>query len=157
MIPAPAPRPPLRSSGRSRGLILLLSLLLCACAAVQEKNRAAVLDLHLIRFEKALRWHDHAQVAGYLRRKDDVPVEWVPPPEQVRITAYEIQSLNIDPDTSHAVARVAIDYYYSDELKVRSVDYLQQWWYDPERRRWWIENAPPPFPRNPRATDRRVP
>ncbi len=149
MFPAPAPRSPFRSPGRSRTLILLLSLLLCACAAVKEKNRAAVLDLHLIRFEKALRWHDYAQVAGYLRRKDGAQVEWAPPPEEVKITAYEIQSLSIDPEAGRAVARVTIDYYYSDELKVRRVEYLQSWWYDPETRRWWVENAPPRFPRSP--------
>ncbi|MCC7410529.1 MAG: hypothetical protein IT495_02680 [Gammaproteobacteria bacterium] len=137
-----------------RLVVVIAVALVGACTSIGTEKRMTALDVSLMTYGKLLRWGELEEAAKYIEFRDRDPVA----PDygglrDFRITSYDVIDQGLNTDGDEAKVRVRIGYYHEASGVVRSVDDLQVWWYDAERKRWFLDGVLPDL-RRARAPDR---
>lgn len=132
---------------RRRALALLsLACLLTACAGARVDKRTEAFDRTLRSYENALRWGEFETASALL-----VPREGgtAPAPDadlgDIRVTATSAVDKLLDPEAKEAEVDMVIDFYHEQSGLVRELRDRQQWWFDEEAGRWFLDGSLPDF------------
>jgi hypothetical protein len=129
--------------------IVVAVLVLAGCGSMQTNQRASSLDETLNAYRILLRWAQYEDAMTYIRfrpgREPDAEPE-APDFEalkQVRLASYDIAEKVLLEDKNEANVRVMMSYYASDSNVLHSLRQMQTWWYDEEKKRWYLEGTLP--------------
>jgi hypothetical protein len=122
-----------------------LVVLLAACGAA-EKKKAYDLNEAIDDYVAALRWSRGDEARSYhLTRDGERPPEDVSAMEDIRVTGYHIRKRAINQELDAASVTADIDYYQEEYGTLKHMTLHQEWWYNEELNRWFIESDFPTF------------
>lgn len=128
-------------------VIALFALsLLGGCAALASKEREIELHRSIERYVTALRWGRYEQALSFVRQRDGKPHQsHLVVPETVRVASYDIGHVDLSENAKDARLMVTFDFYQTHHGRLTTRTDVQTWWYDDERKRWFLDGALPDF------------
>ena len=135
-------------SGRNL-IIIFMSLILVACNPVQKvKDRKHTEDLEAATdtYRKLIRWGHFDQAVQYIKARDGS--EQVPDlaeASRYKVTHYTITGTFLSDDLQDARIVATIEYIKLDNQVAKTIRDEQQWWFEPEAKRWHISSGLPDF------------
>jgi hypothetical protein len=133
-----------RRSPLQRLSFALITLLLGACATQADMMRD--LDNTLRGYEKAVRWAQFDAVYSFHRWEDGQQPSIPARMESIKVTKYETSREKFDPKAKIMKQTVTVHYYNTDDQRVRTLKYPQEWKYFPKFKRWYLISDPIVFP-----------
>lgn len=126
-------------------IICCLFLLLVSCGAA-DKKKVNDLNRAIDNYVAALRWSRIDDASRlHLDRDRNRPEIDTSAMEQVRVTGYKIKKKIISDDLNEASVTSELDYYKTEYGTLKQMTLEQEWWYDEESKRWYIESGFPTF------------
>ena len=129
-------------------LVVLLTCLaaLAACRESGVRKQVQDLDYAINDYAYALRWSRTDDAVAYHVNRDgtrpDIDLGGM---EGVRVTGFKITGKTLDPDLAGASVSGELNYYHSDYGTLRTLDFSQSWWFEPESGKWYVDSAFPRF------------
>jgi hypothetical protein len=127
--------------------MLLTALMVAGCGSMQTQQRASSLDETLNAYRILLRWAQYEDAMGYIRFRPGKEQEIATPDfealKQVRLASYDIADKVLSSDENEATVRVLMTYYASDSNVLHSLRQIQTWWYNEEKKKWYLEGELP--------------
>lgn len=130
-------------------VIICMSLILVACNPVQKvKDRKHTEDLEAATdtYRKLIRWGHFDQAVQYIKAKDGT--ELIPDLVEAagyKVTHYTITGTFLSDDLQDARIVATIEYVKLDNQVAKTMRDEQQWWYEPEAKRWHLSSGLPDF------------
>ena len=126
--------------------LLACLFLLAACKEGGVRKQVQDLDYAINDYAYALRWSRAGHAVEYHLRRDgsrpDIDLERL---DGVRVTGFTITEKTLDADAGGASVKGELNYYHDDYGTLRTLEYSQSWWYEPETGRWYVESDFPQF------------
>jgi len=116
------------------------------CTGLQEKCRLAQFEDVSSAYEHAIRWGD-CDVAKSLRKKrgTDHEAGHVDKVDKIRVTSYELLSINLSEDQLRVHQAVKIRYFNTDQMIEKTLIDEQLWEYDDTEKAWYLQSGLPDF------------
>lgn len=134
----------------ARSLVLILiALPLVACNPIQKvKDRKHTEDLEAATdtYRKLIRWGHFDQAVQYIKARDGS--EQLPDLKEAsryKVTHYTITGTFLSDDLQDARIVATIEYLKLDNQVAKAMRDEQQWWYNPEAKRWHLSSGLPDF------------
>ena len=131
-------------------VVALLTTMLTACGGLPlgKADRATVFDAAINNYRKLIRWGYYDEAAKYLRTPAGKPFAAdLKNAARYRVTDYTVSNQFLADDGKQARVIASIDYYELDSGVIRSMHDAQNWWYDAEGKRWYLQTPLPQFGR----------
>lgn len=126
-------------------LICFLIAGLAACGMAQKKKMND-LNRSVESYVAALRWSRTEDARGFhLDRDHNKPEIDTSAMDEIRVTGYKIRKRIVNEALNEATITADLDYYNEEYGTLKNMTLVQQWWYDPEAERWFIESDFPTF------------
>ena len=127
-------------------IIAFLILLLAACASPVSRKRGQDLTTAIDRYAAALRWSRIDEARDYHVDREGVGLEQdLSFMDSIRVTGHKIRERIIDRDISEATVTGEFSYYNEDYGTLKTIPFTQQWWYQEDVKKWFIESPFPEF------------
>jgi hypothetical protein len=127
--------------------MLLTALTLAGCGSMQTQQRMSSLEETLNAYRILLRWGQYEDALAYIRFRPGSEKEVATPDfealKQVRLGSYDIAEKVLSSDENEAMVRVMMTYYASDSNVLHSLRQVQTWWYNEDKKRWYLEGELP--------------
>jgi hypothetical protein len=124
----------------------ILVMLLAGCGDAVVRERVTDLDYAIDSYAYALRWsRSNDAVAYHMNRDGTRPVIDASAMSQIRVTGFSISEKTLDSDHNCASVKGVLNYYHNNGATLRTVEYTQTWWFEPESGKWYIDSAFPQF------------
>jgi hypothetical protein len=125
-------------------LLLGAILTLSGCAAADKQKRMNHIDITLSDFRKAIRWGYFEDALRYIQVKDySEPLRDPDYLKNIRITSYEYGNKSYSEDDTKLNVIALISYYDVNQGTVNDIAVDQVWWFDPEKKRWFLDGDIP--------------
>lgn len=127
-------------------LWLLIICILPACAHVKEQKSLEKLDAQQKIFMKAMRWKSYEMAASVIRFKN--PARRLAPVNnlaKITVTSYDLIGSVPNFSEGTAVAYVLFGYIQDDTGRLYNIKHTQNWWFDEESKRWYLNSDMPDF------------
>ena len=126
--------------------MILLSVMLSACLSGPPKKSVETLNATAKNYGKFIRWRSYDGAADFLRRRDGQPVNKdIEPYKEIRVTKYQITTVNFNQEQTEAVVTAEISYYHERVNNVKTISDNQVWWRDENSGSWFLEGELPPL------------
>jgi hypothetical protein len=126
--------------------VLVLLLILSACGDTAIRKRVEDLDYAIDSYAYALRWsRSKDAIAYHLNRDKSRPTTDVSAMEVIRVTGFTILDKTLNSDNTGASVKGELSYYHNDYATLRTIEYSQSWWYEPESKKWYLDSEFPQF------------
>ena len=122
-----------------RLLVCVIVVMLAACASVSKS--ASDFEISLIRYEKALRWHD-IEVLKFMHKEGTYQPAQLHQYKNIRIGKYETLSRQ-QLEGKKIAHKVVIGYFFKDDYRVKEIEVEQMWEFDKQLNRWLITSPLP--------------
>ena len=123
-------------------LTILAVLVLAGCQSAGIKTRARELDESITNYSVGLRWSMLDVIEQFHKERDgEHPALDRDAMEKVRITKSTVLKQDVNKDITEATIKGEIDYYMTDSGTLKKLNFSQDWWYDPEIKKWYIEGS----------------
>ncbi|MBI2802496.1 MAG: hypothetical protein HYX63_19825 [Gammaproteobacteria bacterium] len=137
-----------RLSGLGRW-VLVLSVVTTGCSGIlspREQQREKALFEATQTYEKLMRWGYFEQATQYLRAKEgEIASPDLKKMAQFKVTGYHTGEQLMSSAGDEARVLAQIDYYDIDTGVVNTARDEQYWWFDAEKRRWYLGSPMPSF------------
>lgn len=123
--------------------VLLAVALLPGCKGLRDADRNNLLQDALFQYASALRWGHINTANSFLKAPDgssrahDRPFR-----SDVRVTGYRMLN-RAHTDDTHVQVEARLEYMSNATGQIERVDETQQWWYDADARRWYLDGTLP--------------
>ncbi len=122
---------------------LLVLMVACGAAATKKMNN---LERSIDRYVAALRWSRPDEARSFhLDRDRNKPEIDTSIMDTIRVTGYKVRKKVVNEDLSEATVISNLDYYSNEYGTLKTMTLEQEWWYDEEAERWFIESGFPVF------------
>jgi hypothetical protein len=122
---------------------LAAALLSTACASTFEFRREEVFEDMSKRYGRLIRWSEFEAAMPYLA--SDAPKERSAVPADVRVAEYEVKQVVYTEDKQQVLQTVRISYFKHSNPRLRSLDDLQLWEFNPDKGAWFLKSGFPDF------------
>jgi hypothetical protein len=122
---------------------LAAALLAAACAATFEFRREEIFEDTAKRYGRLIRWSEFEAAMPYLAA--DVAKERSAAPADVRISDYEVKQVAYTEDKQQVLQTVRIGYFRQSNPKLRTLEDLQLWEFNPDKGVWLLTSGFPDF------------
>ena len=130
----------------SKLICIFSCILLSGCLAGVPSKSTEKLHDEVKTYGKLIRWRAYDDAAAYVVRRDDQAVninsELL---KEIRVTKYEVLSVQLDEEKSEAQVVAEISYYHERVNNVHTIQDMQLWWQDEESGRWHLDGQLPDF------------
>lgn len=127
-------------------VVLALATLPMGCKKHELRERGDALNYSIQVYGSMVRWGEWPDAAAYHKPREGEPV--LPDFERldgIRVTDYKILGSVGNPDSGEAVVETRIDYHLAFDNRIRTLHQRQQWYYNEDDERWWLESPFPDF------------
>jgi hypothetical protein len=124
--------------------VALATLLLSACAT--QADMMDDLNKTLRGYEKAVRWTQFDAVYSFHKWANDQEPSIPANMEKIKVTKYETSREKFDPKAKIMKQTVTLNYYNTDDQRVRTLKHRHEWKYFPKSKRWYLISEPIVFP-----------
>lgn len=129
-------------------LIVLISVLMLqyGCGGSLQRQKLETLDYAIDDYAYALRWGRlNDAVAYHMDEEGEKPSIDTSVMDSIRITSFTITEKNLNTEMTEATVKGQFSYYDEEYGTLRSIDYQQRWWYEPDSRKWLLDGEFPRF------------
>jgi hypothetical protein len=106
------------------------------------------IDITLNDFRKAIRWGYFEEALRFVQVKDySEPLRNSDYLKNIRITSYEYGNKSYSEDDTKLNVIALISYYDVNKGTVNDIAVDQVWWFDPEKKRWFLDGDLPDMTR----------
>lgn len=120
--------------------------LLSACASLKEEKRTNKLQETTQAYMSSLRWGYYDLASQMITNRDSTPepidFDFL---KRIRVTSYDTLNQFSNPELNSVQYVVQISYYHTDYGTVRSITDHQNWRYDEDAKRWFLDGNLPDF------------
>ncbi len=129
----------------TRGITVFLAIgLLTGCQLLQTREATEGFEENLMDYGASLRWGHFNTAISYMRDPDGTPRqtngEFNP---DLRVVSYRVKSRTIIQLGKEILVDAEIGYFATDSGMVMTIDDRQNWWYDGELKRWFLDGEIP--------------
>lgn len=125
-------------------LLFLFASLLSGCARMDRREKLSDLQDALQSYAAALRWERYSDAYEYIQARDgSKPALDTEGFDGYRVTDIDIIRSDLNLEETEAKTYVAIHYYKDTSGTVREIKEAQDWWYDADRKRWFLDGDLP--------------
>lgn len=132
----------MRISARSLVLVLLAVIALAACNPVktmQDRDRMTRLESVVNTYRKLMRWGHYDQAAQYIKARDGShTLPDFKDLNRYKVTSFTIADQIIADTRFDAKVTAYVEFYDTDSGVVASLRDDQFWWYDQEKKHWYL-------------------
>lgn len=123
---------------------------LIGCAGGLPKDRLVTLEDSVQAYVSGIRWQHYELLATLIRPRNGQPKpvsrEFM---DNVRVTGYQVQGRRLAEDGLTAKVTVEFNYYHLDDSLIQSLTAQQDWWYEEQSKRWFLDGDLPDFAQAP--------
>ncbi len=134
------------TSLRISATLVLCLLLMDGCSSMKERDRIQAFQDNIKAYGKLIRWGDYEGAATYLRGPDEpstsVDTNHL---KEIRVTSYKMTGSEVLKDGTKAIVYVNIDFYNERQNQLKSIKDVQNWWYEEDVQRWYLDGDLPDF------------
>ena len=128
--------------------LLLILIILMSCAACQRmavREHTDSLNMAVIHYGADLRWGRYTDAYSYHVYRDGTRPNYdLESLNNIKITSVEpVKPVINNEEATEATVPFKIDYYDERYNTVKTIHQTQQWWYNEEVERWYIESEFP--------------
>jgi hypothetical protein len=120
--------------------------LLPACSSFKEEKRTNRLQETTQAYLSSLRWGYYDLASQMIANRESTPepidFDFL---KKIRVTSYSTLSQFSNAELNSVQYVVTISYYHTDYGRVRSITDHQNWWYDEDAKRWFLDGNLPDF------------
>lgn len=125
-------------------MILLLTLAACADNAIRKQVED--LDHAIDSYAYALRWmRKNDAVAYHMRPDGSKPAIDTSMLDVVRVTGFNITEKTLNTEHTGATVSGELNYIHIEYGTLRTINFNQSWWYEPETKKWYLDSEFPQF------------
>ena len=128
---------------RSCLAFLAAALLSAACASTFEFRREEVFEDMSKRYGRLIRWSEFDAAVPCLSA--DVPKERNAAPADVRVAEYDVKQVVYTEDKQQVLQTVRISYFKQSNPRLRTLEDLQLWEFNPDKGAWFLKSGFPDF------------
>jgi len=122
---------------------LAAALLSAACASTFEFRREEDFEDMSKRYGRLIRWSEFDAAVPYLSA--DIPKERSAVPTDVRVAEYDVKQVVYTEDKQQVLQTVRINYFKHSNPRLRTLDDLQLWEFNPDKGAWFLKSGFPDF------------
>lgn len=123
--------------------VLMISLL-TACTSMGRRGKISDLQNALQDYAAALRWERYSDAYDFIHARDgSKPQLNLEGFDGYRVTDVEIIRSDLNDEETEALTYVVIHYYKDTNGTIQEIKQTQDWWYEPESKRWFLEGDLP--------------
>lgn len=116
------------------------------CASKKKNQTLSSFDETTRLYGRVLRWREYEGAVRMIRHQDESSVEVnLDAYKDLRVTDYEIKRVVMSEDLKSAVVEAEISYYYETTNVVKTLRDSQNWWYQEEAEKWFLDDDLPAF------------
>ncbi len=121
--------------------------ILCGCSSVQERKQLGMLGERTRAYGKMLRWGQYEDAASMRRAREGGELKSIDtdPFKEIRVTSYRVIRSELGEDRKEAAVSATIDFYHERQNRLTTLHDQQLWWYDEQRKKWYLEDDLPAF------------
>jgi hypothetical protein len=116
------------------------------CATYKDQKQLDTFEKTTDSYELAIRWGYYEMAYKFIRIKDN---EKHAPAfdrfEDIKVTSYEIQRINVSENKQSAMQTVEIQYYKINQMIQKTLIDRQSWEYDVTEQKWYLHSGLPDF------------
>ena len=132
------------SSNYLYALLISLVLAVSGCANIDKNKRINSVDFRLNDFRQALRWGYYENALQFIQPKDyQKPLRSPEYLKNIRITSYEYGDKHLSEDGTRLDVTALISFYNIDQGTVKDIAETQIWWFDQEKKNWFLDGDIP--------------
>ncbi len=129
-----------------RILTISTFMALLSCGGTAERQKIATLSDAIDDYAYALRWGRTDDAVSYHFNEDGTrPQIDSSVMDSVRVTGFEIMDRTVNPEQTEATVKGELKYYQNDSATIRTLEYDQHWWYEPDSGQWFLDSNFPDF------------
>ncbi|NNE38320.1 MAG: hypothetical protein HKN08_08445 [Gammaproteobacteria bacterium] len=129
-----------------RILTFFTFMLLLSCGGTVERQKLETLNSAIDDYAYALRWGRTDDAVSYHVNEDgSQPGIDSSIMDSVRVTGFEIRERTVNPEQTEATVKGELNYYHDNSATLRTLEYDQHWWYEPESKQWLLDSDFPEF------------
>jgi len=127
-------------------LLLVVASLLPACAGMERRDRISKLEKSIREYGAALRWARYSDAYDFLLARDGSKPELrLDGFDNYRVARMDVIRSDLNPEDTEAMTHVIIRYYKDTSGTIQEMREVQDWWYNEELERWFLDgNLPYP-------------
>ncbi len=127
-------------------LVMILLLMLVACADNAVRKKVEDLDHAIDNYAYALRWMRKKDAVAYHMQPDGTkPVIDTSMMDVVRVTGFTIKEKTLNDELTRATVTGELNYIHNEYATLKTINYNQTWWYEPETKKWYLDSEFPQF------------
>ncbi|MEN8131556.1 MAG: hypothetical protein ABFS45_15455 [Pseudomonadota bacterium] len=128
-------------------LIFILMGILCGCSSMQERKQLDALGERTRAYGKMLRWGQYEDAASMRRAREGEELKSIDTDhfKEIRVTSYRVTRSELTEDRKEATVSASIDFYHERQNRLTTLHDQQSWWYDEQRKKWYLEDDLPAF------------
>jgi len=135
---------------QSLSFFLLFCLTLTGCSSTIDYQGENKFQPRIEAFAHAIRWSEFERAQVFIRmRNNQESYQNQDTLKQIKVTKYEFLSEmpqeNFEQQTMDIISTYSIDYYHTDNFKIKHQQYVQHWWYDDTAGTWFLDSNLPDF------------
>lgn len=125
-------------------LFFLVATITAGCSGMQSRERVGALNKVLQDYAAALRWARYSDAYDHIRAPDgSKPGLDLDRFEGYRVTGMDIIRSDLNLEETRATTYVTINYYRDTSGTIREKKEVQDWWYDEDAKRWFLDGDLP--------------
>ena len=129
-------------------VIAMAVVLFGGCANLEAQKRMDAFDERLNAYRILMRWGRYEDALHYILFRPGQgkpkPVD-LEPLKQIRLASYQLVEKIIAVNETAADVTVVMTYYHEESNVLHTLRQVQQWWFNEERKQWYIANDFPDF------------
>jgi hypothetical protein len=129
-----------------RYVLSLCVLFIVGCTSLQGKYRLAQFEDVSSAYSHAIRWGDYDVASSFRKKQEtDHEAQHVDKLNKIRVTSYELLSINLSEDQLRVRQAVKITYFNADQMIEKTLVDKQLWEYDETEKVWYLQSGLPDF------------
>jgi hypothetical protein len=122
---------------------LAVVLLAAACAPFFELRKEEIFEDTTKHYARLISWSEFEAAMPYMAAS--VPKERSAVPADVRVSDYAVKQIVYSEDKQRVLLTVRIGYFRQSNPKLRTLEDLQIWEFNPDREAWLLKSGFPDF------------
>ena len=130
----------------SKLVFLSLIFSLGACKQYTITKRVNNIEAAVTSYDVAMRWAQYSVAYAYHISPDGIrPFTDLDLLQELSVTGVKVIQKVLSPDSTEAIVKTEISYFFKDQGTIRKLKLEQRWWVKEETNQWFIDGEFPVF------------